>query len=80
MFQTPNTHHCLQSSHYISILIIWAGNPPKYLLYQIMIQPEQQPSINSIYIEVHYHQKTSYLNPPLKVHNFLQYIFNRPLY
>ena len=62
------------------LLIIQIGTPPQDVLDHILLQPHQQPSLQSIFMEVQKHQQTPYISHPLKEqhpqHNILFFYSN----
>ena len=65
--RTPKPRQCIQFYHYIPLIIIQVGTPPQVILDNILLQPHQKPSLQSISLEVKNHQQPSYLSHPLKV-------------
>ena len=66
--QTPKHNYCIKFYHHITLLIIQVGTLPQDILDQLLLQPEQQPSLQSISIEVKFYQQHPYLSHSLKVH------------
>ena len=56
-----------QFPHYLRPLLLHIVTPPQDLLVQIMIQPDQQLSLQRLSIEARHHRRPPYLSPSLKV-------------
>ena len=66
--QTPQPRHPIQFTQYLPPFLTQVGTPPQNLLDQLLLQPEKQPPLQRISIEVIHLQQPPYLYPPLKVY------------
>ena len=67
--QTPKPLRCLQFYHSITLLILQIGTLSQYITDQLLLQPDQQPYLQNIFIEMQNHQQPSYMSHHLNVYH-----------